>query len=521
MSSEWWRVDRLGLARRLISLVVMLALSTSAGMADIADARREIEGHIARAFDQGWVRPGVRDLDRYHGADLMELQQILQMTGGNACAQSVMTALYLDAHRPPDMEELVGDYAMALLGVWQMPDEWDLMLMLASGWTRVVLDGANTGRKIVLTPEAILEANRQRVAQNRARWVQEMVQHALMNGWDQRVVQRSQAMLRDKLDRNVQEIVVELHRAAEAVDNAFVQREAAYAEADQRFRAAYEEIFGPAMPQGAIPERDIGNDDRLRFIQSVRADAKAQADRNYLEAVSGIEARRNIEIGIDLQEVAQARLQSLALSHYVLPIIEGRCDEILQRMPLGDPPEQRVTADPIQRVPEGGHWAMVAQDGMTTFLDNNNCYEPEGFVGAGSAQFSNSKPRCGDPWGAYVVTYNWSAPPGYLVPGQEVGLSASVQGDYAANWGHGGLFYYFGTEGESCAKGSRGTVDIIRDRPDGFVGTAYNRTASASWSGGFTAPEARRYTDGRFQMTVVLQPVGCYRYVFAWRDGGN
>ncbi|KHQ51771.1 hypothetical protein [Mameliella alba] len=512
------RHDRRHWARGLATGALVLALAGGAACADVVDARRQINDHVARAFAQGWVMPGVRDLDRYHGDDLVELQQVLDMTGGDDCARAVMTALYLDAHLPPDMDVLFDDYAMSLLAIWKMPDEWDLLSLMASGWTKVVLDGANTGRKLVLTPDAILEANRQRVAQNRARWVQEMVQHALMNGWDGNVVQRAQQMLRDKAARNVAEIEAEMVLAAEAMKAPLAARDAAYAEADRQFRKSYEEIFGPPDVQGAVPERDVGNDERLRIIENVRDDARAVADRAFDAALSKIEARRNREVGIDLQEVAQARLQSLALSHYVLPIIEGRCAEIAQRMSLADPAPQPVRDDPGPAAPQGGHWAMVSQGGMTTFTDNNSCYEPKGSVGAGSGQFSHSKPRCGDAWDAYVVTYTWAAPPPYLVPGQEVPLSASVQGDYAAGWGHGGLFYYYGTEGENCAKGSRATVDIVKDRTDGFIGTAYNQAPSAAWSGTFAPPEGARYKDGRFQMTVTLQPLGCYRYVYEWRE---
>ncbi|WP_305971844.1 MULTISPECIES: hypothetical protein [unclassified Mameliella] len=507
-------------ARGLTTTALALVLTGGVALADVVDARRQIDDHVARALARGWVMPGVRDLDRYHGADLVELQQVLDMTGGDECARAVMTALYLDAHLPPDMDVLFDDYAMSLLEIWKMPDEWDLLSLIASGWTKVVLDGANTGRKLALTPEAILEANRQRVAQNRARWVQEMVQHALMNGWDGNVVLRAQGMLRDKADRNVAEIEAEMLRAADATRAALAAREAAHAEADRRFRKSYEEIFGPPDVQGAVPERDIGNDERLRIIENLRDDAKAVADRAYDAALSRIEAQRNREVGIDLQEVAQARLQSLALSHYVLPIIEGRCAEIAQRMSLADPALPPVRNDPRPGAPQGGHWAMVSEAGMTTFSDNNSCYDPKGSVGAGRGQYSRSKPRCGDAWGAYVVTYTWAAPPPYLVPGQDVLLSATVQGDYAAGWGHGGLFYHFGTEGENCAKGSRGSVDIVKDRADGFIGTAYNQAHSAAWSGTFAPPEGARYKDGRFQMTVTLQPLGCYRYVYEWRDGG-
>lgn len=512
------RTGRRNWVHGLTTTALTLTLTAGAALADVTDVRRLIDDHVARAFAQGWVKPGVRDLDRYHGDDLVELQQVLDMTGGGDCARAVMTALYLDAHLPPDMDVLFDDYAMSLLAIWKMPDEWDLLALMASGWTKVVLDGANTGRKLVLTPDAILEANRQRVAQNRARWVQEMVQHALMNKWDGNVVQRAQDMLRDKAERNVAEIEAEMALAAEAVRDAMAVRDAAHAEADRRFRQAYEDIFGPPDVSGAVPERDVGNDDRLRIIENVRDDAKAVADRAFDTALSKIEARRNRELGIDLQEVAQARLQSLALSHYVLPIIEGRCAEISQRMALGDPAPQPVSVDPGPVAPQGGHWALVGQGGMTTFTDSNSCYEPSGSVGAGSGQFARSKPRCGDAWGAYVVTYTWAAPPPYLVPGQEVPLSASVQGDYAAGWGHGGLFYYYGTEGESCAKGSRGTVDIVKDRVDGFIGTAYNQAHSAAWSGAFSPPEGARYKHDRFQMTVTLQPLGCYRYVYEWRE---
>ncbi|BBU55623.1 hypothetical protein KU6B_18880 [Mameliella alba] len=357
------RHDRRHWARGLATGALVLALAGGAACADVVDARRQIDDHVARAFAQGWVMPGVRDLDRYHGDDLVELQQVLDMTGGDDCARAVMTALYLDAHLPPDMDVLFDDYAMSLLAIWKMPDEWDLLSLMASGWTKVVLDGANTGRKLVLTPDAILEANRQRVAQNRARWVQEMVQHALMNGWDGNVVQRAQQMLRDKAARNVAEIEAEMMLAAEAMKAPLAARDAAYAEADRQFRKSYEEIFGPPDVQGAVPERDVGNDERLRIIENVRDDARAVADRAFDAALSKIEARRNREVGIDLQEVAQARLQSLALSHYVLPIIEGRCAEIAQRMSLADPAPQPVRDDPGPAAPQGGHWAMVSQGG--------------------------------------------------------------------------------------------------------------------------------------------------------------
>lgn len=187
-------------------------------------------------------------------------------------------------------------------------------------------------------------------------------------------------------------------------------------------------------------------------------------------------------------------------------------------MILKDKEVQPKVDAPVLREPQGGHWALILQDGMTTFLDNNSCYQPHGSVGAGSAQFTRSKLRCGDPWGAYVVDFSWSAPPPFLVPGREVALSASVDGGYAANWGHGGMMPYIGTEGESCAKGSSATVKIVKDRPDGFIGTAYNKAHSARWSGPFVPPENRRYKAGRFQITYVLQPLGCYRYVYEWRE---
>ena len=216
MSSGLQRGDGGRKARGLAAAALVLILSATAGMADVFDARRAIDTQISRAHAEGWVVPSVRDLDRYHGEDLMELQRILQAAGADDCRKAVLTALYLDAHLPPDIQALFDDYAMSLLGIWKMPDEWDLILLLASGWGKVVLDGANTGRKVVLTPDAILEANRQRVAQNRARWVQEIVQHALLNGWDEAIVQRSQDLLRDKAERNVAEIEAEMALAAVA-----------------------------------------------------------------------------------------------------------------------------------------------------------------------------------------------------------------------------------------------------------------------------------------------------------------
>ncbi|MBY6160797.1 hypothetical protein KUV73_07925 [Mameliella alba] len=510
-----WPSGRRGRAQGL-AVLAFCAMAGSA-FADVLDARREIDRHIARAQEAGWVVPASRDLDRYHGSDLLELQQILDAAGGGDCRKAVLTALHLDAHLPPTVDQLFDDYAMSLLTIWKMPDEWDLMLMLASGWTKVVLDGANTGRKIAMTPDAIIEANRQRVAENRARWVQEIVQHAVLNEWDAAVLGRAQDMLRDKADRNVQEIEAAMARTAEAMRAPYAAWEKAHAEADAQFRLSYIQHFGPEDPNVPRMDQDNSNDPRLKILEAVREDAKTQADRALDAAMSPILASRNREVGIDLQEVAQARLQSLALAHYVLPMLEGRCAQIGRRMSL-EVPKERPKADPEPQAPTVGHWAMVGQDGMTTFIDNNSCYEPRGTVGAGSAQFTRSKPRCGDPWEAYVVNFAWSAPPAFLVPGQEVALSASVTGEYSANWGHGGLMPYYGTEGESCAKGSSGTVKIVKDRPDGFIGTAYNQAHSASWSGIFEPPAGSRFKDGRFQITYVLQPLGCYRYVYEWRE---
>ena len=529
MSSGLQRGDGGRKARGLAAAALVLILSATAGMADVFDARRAIDTQISRAHAEGWVVPSVRDLDRYHGEDLMELQRILEAAGADDCRKAVLTALYLDAHLPPDIQALFDDYAMSLLGIWKMPDEWDLILLLASGWGKVVLDGANTGRKVVLTPDAILEANRQRVAQNRARWVQEIVQHALLNGWDEAIVQRSQDLLRDKAERNVAEIEAEMALAAEAMRDAMAARDAAHAEADRRFRQAYEDIFGPSDVSGAVPERDVGNDDRLRIIENVRDDAKAVADRAFDAALSKIEARRNHELGIDLLDVAQARLQSMALSHYVLPVVTGRCAEVSQRMPLKDPPKQPVPADPKPGArtvaPTVGHWALVGTAAKVTLPHFSQCYDEAGTVDDGVAEWTVSKPRCSDPSGSFSVSYSWASPPEFFEPGQRYEVSATLKGAFEADWGDASLDYTLAvSHPDACQSPDNEEFSLVRTAQGGPVSVSARGGHVTQGAGVLIGPDSGfgyggPDTASRFEVRVCANSVGSFRYIYEWRDG--
>lgn len=83
------------------------------------------------------------------------------------------------------------------------------------------------------------------------------------------------------------------------------------ARAARQFRTDYEEIFGPALPQGMVPDRVISTENRLRVIEATHDEAKPVADRAFDAAPFRVEMQRNHAVGIDRQEVSQARLQPL------------------------------------------------------------------------------------------------------------------------------------------------------------------------------------------------------------------
>lgn len=182
----------------------------------------------------------------------------------------------------------------------------------------------------------------------------------------------------------------------------------------------------------------------------------------------------------------------------------------------GDETEEESVAVP----PEGGHWVQVESYGKVwDRLNAHECYETAGSVADGSAYYTNSKPRCGTPWSQITINYFWTAPPATLIPEQDYPISMSIEADHSGGFGGGAISMNMDAPHVACGAGTASSININDEK----VATAWNGDSSDSWSGVMTAP-GKRYgretEDGaiRFQIKANPHPLGCYRYIYEWRD---
>lgn len=298
----------------------VLALA-SAAPADVFDARNAISQVLETGIETGYVMPVMGDLTLYRGADLLELEALLP-AAASACERSVRVSLFLDAHWPPDSDLVPVVRGDRMLALWDMPEGVSLLDLIADGWPEASA-----------TLDRFIEDNRQTVEVNRAAWVHDMVEHGLSHGWTMENVARSRAYLSGEVDKAVTQIMTTLtwsdrlrssakatldhdiaqaHVVFEAETVAFVSRVGAY---------AYEH------PRGAVGAEKA-------LIQSRLDEARHAAEARYDTIMDQTLATRNAALADALLVVAKQRVRLRALDHYIVPILEGRCPEITQRMPL-------------------------------------------------------------------------------------------------------------------------------------------------------------------------------------------
>ncbi|MDF0599361.1 hypothetical protein P1J78_01320 [Psychromarinibacter sp. C21-152] len=184
------------------------------------------------------------------------------------------------------------------------------------------------------------------------------------------------------------------------------------------------------------------------------------------------------------------------------------------------PDEAGDVAEEDTPPPEGGHWVLVESFGkVREDIDNHECYDTSGSMSDGSGHFANVKPRCGEAWDPISADVTWTPPPAVLVPDQTYPMSLSLQADFSARWGGSGASLSMDVAHVECGYGTGASRRINEDD----VKAAWNSDFSAAWSGEMTAP-AKGYgeetDDGaiRFQIKADLNPVGCYRYIYEWKE---
>lgn len=491
--------------------------------ADTQDPWRELNQTLDTARTNGWVLPNVRDFERYTQETLKRANEMAK-GDGDACQKALRVALFLDANRLPTAEEyavqawdagLVGD----LFGIWFAKDETDVMKKLAFRSIEGTLDAGVFVRNLVLTSDAILNANSEMALANRAAWLEEIVALGLRKGWDADTValaeQRIDARIWDNINA-VPKIDAELEQALDAARFAFTDQ---IDLAEKRRDTAINAATGTAA---AVAEQ-IANA-RLQFTRDTYA---ALVERRAAEETARATAAR--KLGQALQNIAKARVQRDALHRYILPVSQGRCAEVRKEGPL---PAAECTGescavppiDPAFVPPAGGYWAMIASIGRVyEDLNEHECYETRGTVGNGSASYSDAEVACSNRWGPISASYTWSPPPAALVPGQEYPVSASISGSYIDGHGGAALSIDMDVSDTECGARTGASMAIIRPDGDGRLDTNWNREHEDAWSGTFKAPgksfgASVGDSAPRFQIKASPFPVGCYRYIYEWRE---
>ncbi len=98
-------------------------------------------------------------------------------------------------------------------------------------------------------------------------------------------------------------------------------------------------------------------------------------------------------------------------------------------------------------------------------------------------------------------------------------MSISLQADFSARWGNSDASLSMDVAHTECGAGT----GISRSINDTNVSAAWNADFSAAWSGEMTAPGkgyGEETDDGavRFQIKANFNPVGCYRYIYEWKE---
>lgn len=201
----------------------------------------------------------------------------------------------------PDM--FMDGTAMEPVNIWIMPDEWNGIGILTKAWSEkatTALDPVDFLRKVSLSLDAFVESLRQAVARNRALWVQDIVQHAVSNGWDMETLRCAQEQMRDRAAREVVEIEGTLKLTVKRREAAWAARDKAHAAADKRYAEIRDDIIGPPDDPSPFVDHDRDETDlRLDPYKNARDDAKAVANRTLADALDRIEAQRDREVGIN------------------------------------------------------------------------------------------------------------------------------------------------------------------------------------------------------------------------------
>ncbi|OIP85639.1 MAG: hypothetical protein AUK37_04070 [Rhodobacterales bacterium CG2_30_65_12] len=503
-----------------ITLLLMIA-NPWAASADAATTRRALDQMIGTARENGWVVPRVRDLSRYSP---QVLDEALAMMQGSGCRNAIEAALYLDANRLPDLND-AADQALGtglagnLFGIWIKPDELSLIDMLSFGWLETAGAVGGTVRNAVLTSDALLNHNRAVALASREAWVQDIVRVGFSQGWDANVVARGEAQLEARIWENAEALPRIEAKAEAALATARITYAFDTERAGKRYELAIHQITGT----------EAARIEKRALVQNQFIADKLAAMTRLAAAEAAARTTATRKIGQTLQNIAKARVQADALRRYILPISEGRCEEIHKDGPVTKAGCTGETCDlpaanPDFVPPVGGYWALVGSIGRVyENLNDHECYETRGTVSNGSASYSDALVACSYRWGPIHATYAWSPPPAALVPGQHYPISASVSGQYIDGHGGADLNIYMDVSDTKCRYATGGAVALIRPDGGGRLETNWNREHEDAWSGTFSAPEAGfgESIEGsapRFQIKASTYPVGCYRYIYEWHE---